>query len=1089
MSAPASLWHGPASTAANRLRTLATALLLVALLPLALAPPAAAQGRTADIVGVSSDSTGARLPGVTVTARNLATNQQRVAVTDGEGNYLITLLPPGRYSVQAELAGFSTWTIPDVTLAAGDRVALDPVLSVGAASETVRVIADSPALQTQTATLSSLVDSRAMQDLPLNGRNFVVLAQLIPGANDSTIGYGGGNTIDDRRMTSQVTVNGQYAWANNFMIDGMDNNERFIGTMISKPSVEAIQEMRIQTNVYSAELGRTAGGAINIITRSGTNDLRGAGYGYFRNEHLDARDFFALAKSPYRQQQFGGSLGGPIRKNRTFFFADYEGLRVEQGLTFTATVPTMAMREGNFAGVARVFDPLTTVCSGTTCVRQEFTGGRIPADRIDAVGRRLVNLYPEPTRDGLANNFTYSPSRTLDQDSVDLRLDHRLSDVTSLFGRYSYGNTRSLYPPAIPIGDGSFSGGTSDLITHGAQVNLLRTIGPRTIAELRGGFSQYNIESVSYNAGRNVADEVGIPNVNVSFKTSGLSIINPAGYQVMGDGSFTPQFNTNNVFQVGGSLTHQRGAHAIKIGAEFRKRDVNEAQSASARGTFAFNQTLTVDNPLNPTSGAGNSIASLLLGYPFTVSRQLQLIDPRYRFVETGAFIQDDWRVRRWLTLNLGLRYDYYSPLTEADDNLSNVDIEAGRIVIAGQDGVSRSANVQKDWINLAPRFGFAATVTERTVVRGGYGISFVPPFMGSPNAMRNPPFVSLYNTSPASTVPVARVADGFPVPAPASVTDPVGALVAVGFENTIPYVHQFNVTAQHQLLGDLVVGATYVGQRGKGQFPGEGAINVNAPPPGDPRTVTQRRPYAAVLPNVSNIGVSSGWSETRYDALQLTVERRFRAGLGLSANYVLAHATDTFEQRLTDTGREFPWADSNLDVRHRFTMTANYELPFAADATGLLGLVAKGWQVNLIGQAQTSTPFSIVNTGDINGTGGALQDRPNLAGDPELASSERSIRRWFNTAAFERQPVGTYGDVIRNSMRGPNMVTFDASASKTFRPGQRAAVQFIVQVFNVLNHTNLGPPNGTLGSAAFGTISRTVGTPRQMQLALKVTF
>jgi outer membrane receptor protein involved in Fe transport len=1060
------------------------------LLAIGLSSVATAQIRTADVLGVVSDTSAAAVPGASVTIKNLATNVERTVSTDGTGNFLFTLLPPGRYTVRAELPGFKAWTVPEVTLAAGDRLTLDAKLEVGGAQETVNVTAEAPVLQRQSSTLGALVDERAVQDLPLNGRNFITLAQLAPGAADSTIGFAtGGNSPDDRRLSSQVAVNGQYAWANNFMIDGMDNNERFIGTVIVKPSVEAIQEMKVQTNLYTAELGRTAGGAINLITKSGTNEFRGSAYEFYRNERLDARNFFAAQKAPYRHNQFGGSLGGPLQRSRTFFFGDFEELRVEQGQTFISTVPTLAMRDGNFAGVARIFDPLTTNCVGTVCTRAEFAGGQIPANRLDAIALRVINLYPGPTNNQLANNYTTNASQTLDQDTFDIRIDHRLSEANSVFGRYSFADIRSFFPPAIAIGDGSFAG-PSDQNTHGAQVNYIRTLSSRSVVELRGGWSRFYIGSVPVNYGTNLSEEVGIRNSNVNLRSSGLAPFLPSGYRTIGDGSFVPEFNTNDVYQIGGSVTNQRGPHSIKIGTEYRRRHVNQTQSPFPRGRFQFNPTLTVDNPLNPSAGTGHSIASMLLGYPSLVDRQLQIVDPEYRYWELGVFVQDDVRVTPWLTANLGLRYDYYSPLTETQNHISNVDLSTGRIIVAGQDGVSRTAGVNEDWVNLAPRLGFAATVNDRTVVRGGYGVSFVPPFMGSPGAMRNPPLISLFSSVPAAITPTANIADALPEVVPADPSNPVGSLNAFGFDFQIPYVHQFNVTLQRELPLRLVGSVSYVGQRGEKQFLPNSSPDLNAPTPGNPGTVQQRRPFAAQLPRATNIFVYGPWAETRYNALQLSVERRFRSGFGAVANYTLAHAEDNFEFRPTAEGGVFLWADSNLDIRHRFTVAANYQLPFAENAAGVVAALAKGWQLNLIGQAQTSTPFSITNNADIAGTGGpgTTPDRPNLVGDPNLPSSERSVRRWFNTAAFARQPVGTFGDIPRNSMRGPNMVKFDLSAAKTLEFPRGMNVQFTAQAFNVFNHTSLGLPNGQLGSPAFGTIS-TAGPPRQMQLAAKLMF
>jgi len=1050
------------------------------------APGAIAQIRTADVVGAVSDSSGSIVPGASVVLKNLGTNEERTAVSDATGNFLFTLLPPGRYSVRAELAGFKTWTVAEVTLAAGDKLTLDPKLEVGQAAETVEVTAESPTIQRQSTTITALVDQRAVQDLPLNGRNFITLAQLAPGAADTTVGFSTGNTPDDRRLSSQLTVNGQYAWANNYMIDGMDNNERFIGTVIVKPSVEAVQEMRVQTNLYSAEIGRTAGGAVNLITKSGTNTFHGTAYDFIRNEKFDSKEFFAPAKLPYRQTQAGGSLGGPLQKNRLFFFGDYEGLRITQGQTFIGTVPTAAMRQGNFAGIARIFDPLTTNCAGTVCTRTEFPNGQIPANRLDPVALNAIALYPLPTNSGLANNYVSSGNRRLNQDTADGKLDFRMTDKDSMFVRYSYTSNGVFLPAIYEAGASS----TSDQKTHGLQANYIRVLSNRSVAELRGGWSRYDILSLPGHYGQNLSEQIGIRNSNVNDRSSGLAAIGPNGYSGLGEGGFIPELDKNDVYQVGGSVSNQRGAHSLKIGAEFRNRIIAMSQSATPRGSFTFNQALTQDNPLAPAAGTGNSIASMLLGYPNVVSRTIQVVDPVYHYVEFGAYAQDDWRWRRWLTINAGLRYDYYSPVTEKDNQISNFDFSTGRIVIAGQDGVGATAGLKKDWINLAPRIGAAATVNSKTVLRGGYGMTFVPPFMGTPGAYRNPPFVSLYSSVAAVTVPTSTFANGLPVVTPADPNNPIGALAAVGFDFQIPYVHQFNVTLQRELPLGLVGGVSYVGQRGKKQFFPNSAPDLNAPPPGNPATVAQRRPYLSTVPTVTTIGDYGNFSETRYNAMQVTIERRFKNGFGSTANYTLAHAEDNYDYRPMTTGAILLWADSNLDVRHRFTVTANYQLPFASKTTGFVAAVAKGWQVNVIGQMQTSVPFSVVNTTDVAGTGapGTTPDRPNLVADPILPDNERTIQRYFNTAAFQRQTVGTYGDLNRNTLRGPGLVRFDLSGSKSFPLPGDFNLQFTAQAFNVFNHTNFGLPNGQLGNGAFGTITA-AQAPRQLQFAIKLSF
>jgi hypothetical protein len=415
-----------------------------------------AQSTTADIIGTATDASGAVLPGVQITIRNLATGAEYPVVTDGNtGQYIVTLLPIGRYSIRAVGEGFKTLTIPEVTLAIGDRLRQDLHLELGLLTQSVEVTASSPALQADSSSLGSLINERAVQNLPLNGRNFVVLAQLAVGASEGeSAGLPSGTRPDDRRQTSAVSVNAQPTSFNNFLIDGMDDNERFIGTVIVKPSIDALVEMKVQTNLYSAELGRTAGGVMNFVTKSGSNDYHGSLFEFVRNEKMDARNFFAGAtKPPYKQNQFGGSVGGAIIKNRTFFFGDYERFTMRQGQTFTSTVPTLAMRQGNFSGLNAVFDPLSTRANPSVpggYLRDRFAGDQIPLSRMDPVSVQLMNLFPVPQTSGLVNNYTLSPAKPQDNDTFDVRIDHRLSDKDSLFVRYSLTTpTRSFPGPSL----------------------------------------------------------------------------------------------------------------------------------------------------------------------------------------------------------------------------------------------------------------------------------------------------------------------------------------------------------------------------------------------------------------------------------------------------------------------------------------------------------------------------------------------------------------------------------------------------------------------------------------------------------------
>lgn len=1077
----------------------ARARLVLGVLTLGLLPlPAPAQVTTADVVGTISDSTGGLLPGVTVSARSDATGNVETAVTDAHGNFQILRLPPGRYRLTTELQGFKT-VDSNVTLAIGDRYRLNLNLEVGAVEEHLTVVAQTPLLQTETAAVAVLVDERAMQDLPLNGRNFVRLAQIAPGATEGPPNsLSSGNRPDDRRQSSSISINGQDTSLNNFLIDGLDNNERFIGTVIVRPSVDAIQEMRVETNSFSAELGRAAGGVINVVTKSGTNQLHGSAFEFYRNEALDARNFFATSgpKPEFKLHQFGGSLGGRIVTDRSFFFVDYAGLRLRQGNTYTSTVPTLAMRRGDFSGLAPIFDPRTGA---------QFPNNQVPAERMDQAAVALTNLYPLPVNNALANNFNYSPTKTQHDDSFDIRVDHRFDANNVLFGRYSYNNTTTVLPDSLPPTNGIIPGGLGNTIFPGTsrqkpqavQVNIDHVFSSSLVLEAKSGFSRYDAKTLTSNYGLNVSRQMGIPGINVDgdLDSSGLSRITIAGFTELGDAGFIPLIIANDLWQGLSTLTYIRGAHTLKVGVELKHRAVVAQQSSTARGLFAFNANFTSD-PSGVVRGAGNSFASFLLGYPSSTSRSKYLVKPTYLSVETSSFAQYDWRMRPWMTLNLGVRYDYFSQLSEKDNQISNVDLAAGKIIVAGKD-TSRTGGLNADLNNFAPRLGFAATVARATVVRGGYGISYTPPVQGTGGALRNPPFVSLFDISPSTFVPINRLSEGLPAPVAASTTAPTGALAPIDFNIAMPWVHQFNVAVQRELVAQMAATIAYVGVLGRDLVV---SLPVNTPPPGQ-GSVQPRRPLVNVFPTVAGIGYRTNAQTSNYRAVQMVLDRRFSAGWGGRVGYTWSH------HRVTAPDSQYPFtsipaganpfpamlnniryetADAGQDIRHRLTLGLNYELGFARDATGVAGFLAKGWQVNAVAVMQSGTPFNITNGSARSNTGSG--DRPNQIKDPKLPSSERTLTRWFDTSAFEPQPLFTLGNTPLNLMRGPGFANLDFSFFKDFVPRAGTRIQFRIEAFNVTNRANFGNPGGALGTSSFGVISG-AGQARNVQLALKYLF
>lgn len=1056
---------------------------------LALHAVAFAQGTTADIVGRVSDSSGAVLPGATVSVEHLATRDVRTGTTTDTGDYVFTLLPIGAYTVRIELSGFQS-QVTKVTLATGDRSRVDARLQIGSLNETVLVSGEAPLLQTDTSTVSTLFNEKAVQDLPVNGRNIIRLVQMVPGANEGALSStANGTRPDDRRQTSAVSVNAVADTQNNQLVDGMDNNERAIGTVGIKPSIDAIAEVRVQTNLYSADVGRTLGGVINILTKSGTNQINGTAFEFLRHERFDSRSFFATTKPKNRQHQFGGSLGGPLKQDRTFFFVDYEGFRSTSGVANLITVPTERMRRGDFSELpVTIYDPLTSP-------RTAFAGNVIPVDRLDPIALRYMALYPLPNNGSqLANNFTSVTDRTQDLNTTDVRIDHRFNGNNAIFARYSYNGVDTFTPGACPIvtgidpncivggigGGGAFPGPNRST-AHNVIGSYTRVFDPSLLAEVKASYVFPRLSSHPANYGGYLGQEFGVPNTNFDDSTSGLPYMFITDYAHLGDAQAVPLTTQDKTAQVALVVTKTANAHTLKMGGGVVLRKFSVLQSISPVGVFTFNSQAT-----SGTGGVGgNSVASFLLGYPSTVVRAHNPFTPWYHTNEPSLFVQDDWRATSWLTINAGLRYDIYTPYTEEENRLSNFDPATAQMLIAGESSVSDTAGVDTDYSNIQPRFGFAATLPSRMVLRGGYGVTYFPGNTASPSYLKNAPFTANYgpvtSTAASGLAPNVRLADGLPPLANNSATALSGAIIATALDFKSNRSQQFNVLVEKEIAGN-VVSAGYVGARGDNLAVSQ---NINLAP-AEPGPIQSRRPFASVHPNLSNVAVFLNLNKSRYDALQVIFQRRYRAGLSFNTHYTLAHG-----QIFSPTGwdwQQMEWSDAPLDIRHRWVITANYELPWGRALTGAKGALLAGWQINTVAYYQTGLPFTVTNSSARMNTGGT--DRPNMTGDPELPSSERTLQRWFDTSVFEAQPLYTPGNSPATTLHGPPNRRIDLSIFKDFTLRSDWRLQFRAEVYNVTNIANFANPNSSFGSPAFGTISSTGNSiPRQMQFATKLIF
>ncbi len=1123
--------------AERRIRRTAGVITITGCLLLPAAPHAFAQSTTADILGSVTDASGAAIPNATVTLTNLGTREVKTTQSTGAGDYTFTQLGPGTYSVQVTENGFKSFVVPSVSLAAGDRAREDAKLVVGAQAQTVQVTSQTPALQTDTSALSSTITEQAVQNLPLNGRNYINLAQITPGANEGPgNGLNSGARPDDRRQTSSVSINGQSEIINDELIDGLDNNERIIGTIGVRPSIEAIREINVQSNAFTAEVGRTAGGIINIITKSGSNQLHGSAYEFFANDALNANPWQDGASNPKpeeRQNQFGGSIGGPIVKDKVFYFADYEGLRQIMGSNpITSQVPTLAQYD--------------TIHSGNTAAITALADG----GAIDPAGLDYAMLYPAPnapsTPGAVTGAYVTSPKTSRDSDTADGRVDWQISQKDLIYGRYTYNRVPSNFPGQLPLTteDGlTIAPGGSIFDYYGsakddaqnAQINYVRTISPTILLQLGFGYTRINNQSFPLNYGENINQAFGQPNINLNTNTSGLTPASVSQYADLGDGAFIPIMDVDNTFQEQGSVTINRGAHSIKVGAALIHRQALNFQNNYGNGDFSF----------NPINGDPTGLAALLQGDFNSVQRSNSLIPPHYFSYEPSVYVQDDWHAASNLTLNIGVRYEVFTPFTEKQNALANFDPTTETILVAGQNGVNDYAGLHTTWSNLAPRLGFAYTAAPGLVIRGGFGITNFPSNYTSNGSEKAQPFVSDFDcNNGACPNGETRFIQGLPIPTAASATNPTGSINDVlnpAFRTS--YIEQFNLTVE-KAFGPNVLQVTGVGELGR--HLAQISNDENAPALVSNLTLdalaikngetpaaafNTLRPFYAKLPGVTSVGQYQSTGASSYSALQVSLTRRTTAGLTVGANYTQAHNLDNilgFSNEVNDGYGAIPselstveYGNSDLDIRQRGVVTGDYQLPFGRNLKGIEGALGKGWQANTLLVWETGLPFTVLESlGVSSTTNAATTGRPNQIGNGKV--SNPNATEFFNTADFVPQASGTLGTEERNPLYGPHFRHVDFSVFKNFNVYRDSTLEFRAECFNITNTTNLANPNATInvtpnsivasypgdGAPAgqnvtlpgntytvspgtAGTITGTSAnyTPREIQFALKYQF
>ena len=1085
------------------------------------APSVSAQAVYGSIAGTVQDTTGSVVPGATVTVTSVERQTTDTVVTNASGFYVKERLLPGRYNVKAELAGFKAAEITRVRVNVDTQAKVDFTLEVGEMTETVTV-AGSSLLKADRADVATTFDANQLRELPVLDRNFTKFILLTPGATELTWNHA---ASENPQGSNQTMINGQHFSGTGYQLDGTDNRDPILGIIVINPTLESIGEAKITSQNYDAEFGQATAGVVSVQTKSGTNELHGSAFYFLQRDNFQARNPFSQPKAKglpeSKKDQFGGSIGGPIVKNKWFFFGDYQGERRKEGGSKLLTVPTALARTGNLSeyGV-NIFDPAT----GDPSQRQQFAGNIIPGGRLSPQALAILSLIPTPNTPGLENgtrdNYITSGTESFDADQFNARLDGRLSDRLNVFGRYSYAKFLRDGPTAFGTGGGAelvSLGGVSDVKNQSLALGFDYTLSPTSMLDVRFGYFRYKVDVLPFDFGTSPMTDAGVPGINLDDFSSGLSGIFLRGNQAdMNWGSGLgvnrcncPLAQDESQYQFAVNLTKLRGNHTFKAGVDIRRAFNLRVPSDKHRsGEISFN----ADRTRGP-QGGGLGLAGFLLGDVSFFERYVSpTTDARERQWRHSYYVQDTWRTSPKLTLNLGLRLSIINPETVNEPgNGGWLDQQTGEILVGGIGDVNLAGNVENA-LNWEPRLGLTYQVNEKTIIRAGYGRSHDIGVFGSTfghAVTQNLPVLSSQNLNPPENFEsVFNLAQG--PPAPTFVDSPTGrfplpngvATFVRPFKQRLPRLDAWNVTVQRQLSNDLSAELGYVANHASRAFAGDGPDYDNNQPtivgyPDVPQN--QRKPFFAQFGWTQNFRALLNLAAKDYNSIQAKVNKRYSNGWSALVHYTYAIARQ-HEGEYFNIDPDLNWGSPSWHRDHQFVLAATYELPFAKDNTWL-----GGWQINAGLSVQSGDHFSVCyrDSGADRDTGPCRAD---LIGDPAIGSgSGVGGEPYFNVtpigesgSAFGRPAVGTFGNQRKNEFTTPGFWTVDASLFKRFRFAGDKALEFRLEVVNLFNHVNLGGPDNTVGvpgnnNPNAGLINNTAyfgRTPqRNLQFALRFLF
>jgi carboxypeptidase family protein len=1134
------------------LRRIFWALTAVALFSLC----ALAQSNFAVLSGSITDPQSRAVSGASVELVSVETGAVRRATTNEQGLYQIPGLQPGDYKLTISATGFTSQR-QTLRLEVAQKLAVDTRLPLESHKEVVEVSSLPEVIHTNEATIGEVVEPTSIENLPLNGRMLIDLVLTVPGAHVSHGAQTGNmNPLYWRPgQRSAVSVGGSRPNGNYFLLDGTSNTDPTFNTQNFSPSPDAVQEFKVDTSSYSAEMGGAGGGQINIVTKSGTNSYHGTVYEFLRNGFMDATSFDSMGNNHMVQNNFGGSFGGPIIKNKTFFFLNYEGFRHAMTDTMIDTVPTLAEINGDFsqAGIKgkplRIFDP----ANGRT--EFQFNGQMdvIDPSRINQAAQKFLLQYvPRPTPANMmmgsmpcgsammgtplpgagadCNNYIDSRNELMVNNQGTVRIDQLLAHGDSLSARYSVSSETGFMPGEMPPGGvgtllpgfGSFNNNFSQQ----GEISWNKILSPTQVNTAAISVSRLAMNRYEENANKNdIVSQLGIQGIGFGGAGAfGAPYFNVQGYSPMGDNySATPMKAWDTVLEARDTFSWQEGRHSLKFGASYTRFIWPMWGFFQNRGYYQFTNGYTTDNGTN--DGTGSALASFLLGLPTVKQRQAGIPQMQLRQWYTSGFAQDSFRVTRSTTIEMGVRYEFMNPLVDISYTNSNLTFSSAGVpsaFIGGQNGYPKGLRYPNTH-NLAPRFGLSQSLSHGLVFHSAFGIFYTPVDMNTwCNQRHNVPYV----------FPETQQADNFTPPASLFASQfnfgqPVLGQTAVSFTGMDPhapaqYIEQWSTSLEKSLGSNTTLEVGYLGSHGLHL---QRAHLINNAPPG-PGPIGPRRPFPkiAFVPNttlppgvtyvapasgcpagqmcfpVSTINLLENTAQSWYDAGYVNVRRRYQHGFTLLANYTWSkNLTDAPDFRSPMFESAIPQNNNDLaaekgpgcDVRHRFAMSAVYDLP-GMDKYGWMSAATKHWQLSTVYQVQTGFPFTISVFGDTANAGTALGENPiraNYTGQPIFGSGTHTAEQWFNRAAFATPAAFTFGDVGRNTVYGPGMQTFDVALARDFAIAERMTFQFRGEFFNALNHTNLGTPDRYVNTQQFGTITDATTPGRQIQLSARLSF